>query len=396
MKQTTALRKISSLRKKVKCIQGSQGAAKTFSIMMLITNHAAGNPKKQCYVVSSELTKMRDTVIKDTITILDSFGVRYRATGIESGRPRISFPNGSFIRFIGLDKEDLGKGLRSDVIFVNEANKLSFESYRQATSRAKSVYLDFNPDNIFWAHEEVITRKDCDYITLTFQDNEHLSKEERDEILLYHMKAFGVPFNPLRKGSLEVISKYWHNKWRVYGLGLIGRLEGAVYENWEIIEELPKEAKLLGAGIDFGWVHPQACTNAYEFNKKRIYDEVSFGSHQGTEVMAKDIKERGTEDEVHYCDNSAPQLIARLQDLGINAIPCEDKTGLINFAVEKMNSEVFYVTARSVNLIRELQGYIWAKDSKGRPTGKPIKIKDDGMNSIQYFEGSEGKYDGTY
>lgn len=396
MKQTKALRKISSLRKKIRVVQGGQGAGKTFAIMAIIINFASRNSMKQCYVVSSELTKMRDTVVKDAVTIINSFGLNVKMTGIESGRPKIVFPNGSFIRFIGLDKEDLGKGLRSDVIFVNEANKITHEAFREVTSRAKNVYVDFNPNNIFYVHEEVITRNDADYLTLTFLDNEALSDEERNEILWYHKKAYGVPYNKNRKGEPETISKYWRNKWRVYGLGLIGILEGAVYENWEELDELPKEAKILGAGIDFGWVHPQACVNVYEWNKRRIYDEVSFGSYKGTKIMANDIKERGTQDEVHYCDNSAPQLIQELRDNGINAIPCEDKTGLINFSVDKMNKEPFYITKRSVNLIREAQGYVWAKDSKGRPTGKPIKINDDGMNAIQYFEGSEGLYDGTY
>jgi len=59
------------------------------------------------------------------------------------------FPNGSFIKFLGLDKEDIGKGLRSDVIFVNEANKISFEAFRELTSRAKNTYLDFNPNKAF-------------------------------------------------------------------------------------------------------------------------------------------------------------------------------------------------------------------------------------------------------
>ena len=41
MEQTTALRKIASSRKKITVVQGGQGASKTFSILMLLINHAS-------------------------------------------------------------------------------------------------------------------------------------------------------------------------------------------------------------------------------------------------------------------------------------------------------------------------------------------------------------------
>jgi len=397
MEQTTALRKIAALKKKIRGVQGGQGAGKTFAIMMLIINHLSGTPNKQCYVVSAELSKMRDTVLKDTITILQSFGLNCTVLGKDSGQAKVLFPNGSFIRFLGMDKDDIGKGLRSDIVFVNEANKINFEAYREVTSRTKAVFIDFNPNAKFWFHDEIETRQDCQYLKLTFIDNEYLSQEERDEILLYHFKGYGVAFAPDDPTvEHEEINKYWANKWRVYGKGEIGILDGAVYENWEIIDELPKEAKLLGLGIDFGWEHPQACIAVYEWNKRRIYDEVSYGSHKGTVVMARHIVEQGLQNAIAYCDNSAPQLINELQTNGVNATACYGKTGLINYAVEKMNKDLFYITKRSVNIIQENRGYVWGKDSKGNPTGKPIDINDDAMNAIQYFEGSEGKYSGSY
>jgi len=397
MEQTTALRKIAGMKKRIRGIQGGQGAGKTFAIMMLIINHASGNPNKQCYVISAELSKMRDTVLKDTITILQSFGIRCTILGKDSGQAKVIFPNGSFIRFIGMDKDDIGKGLRSDIVFINEANKINFESYREATSRAKKVFIDFNPNAKFWFHKEIESRADCQFIKLTFLDNEFISRIELSEILLYHLMGYGVEFDPdYPNEEHPIIGKYWANKWRVYGKGEIGIIEGAVYENWDVIDELPKEAKLIGLGVDFGWEHPQACIACYEWNKLRIYDEVSYGSHKGTVIMARHIKEQGLQNEVAYCDNSAPQLISELRDSGVNAVKCYGKTGLINFAVEKMNRDVFYVTKRSKNIISELHGYVWGKDSKGNPTGKPIDLGDDAMNAIQYFEGTEGRYSGAY
>src|SRR4051812_44258586 len=121
MQQTTALRKIAALRKRIKGIQGGQGAGKTYAILILLTNHASGNPNKEIFIASEELSKMRITVIKDFITILKGFGIFQKENFVDGTLYR--FTNGSFIKFIGLDKEDIGKGLRCDIVFVNEANK---------------------------------------------------------------------------------------------------------------------------------------------------------------------------------------------------------------------------------------------------------------------------------
>jgi phage terminase large subunit len=398
MKPTRALRKISLLKNKLRVIQGGQGAGKTYAISSILINHVASKPHKKVLIASLELTKMRDTVLQDCISIIRHFGIPCTITGAVSGRPMIYFPNGSFIRFLGLDQEDVGKGFHNwDALFINEANKIkTWETVRQLLTRFRVSFIDFNPDIAFWAHEHLINRTDCDFIKLTFLDNEYLDQSEVDEVLRYHLLGYGVPFDPEQTELLSPISEYWANKWRVYGLGEVGILEGAVYQNYEIIKELPSEAKILGGGIDFGWVHPQAAIAAYEWNGRRVYDEVDYGSMRGMKLMAESIKLANLQREVWYCDNAQPQMIYELYELGIDAVACDGKTGLINAAIDKMQRETFYITERSLNIINEIRAYKWDEVRSGAPTGKPVKIGDDAMNAIQYFEGTEGKYTGKY
>ena len=175
MQPTTALRKIASLKKKIWGIQGGQGAGKTYSILLLLINHANSQNNKEIYIASDELSKMRITVIKDFVNIVNRLNLEVHITGTSNGSPRAIFKTGSFIQFIGLDKEDIGKGLRSDIVFINEANKTNFDTYRELTSRAKRIIIDFNPNSKFWFHREIMTRPDCDFLKLTFLDNEFLS-----------------------------------------------------------------------------------------------------------------------------------------------------------------------------------------------------------------------------
>src|SRR6478735_10404098 len=105
IKVTTALRKIAALKKRNWAIQGGQGAGKTFAILILIANYAQLNPDKEIFIASAELTKMRITVIKDFIKILKAVGI-YDQYAFTSGT-LYRFKNGSFVKFIGLDKEDI-------------------------------------------------------------------------------------------------------------------------------------------------------------------------------------------------------------------------------------------------------------------------------------------------
>jgi hypothetical protein len=148
IQKTTSLQKIASLRKKIRIIQGGQGAGKTISILILLINHAASKENKEILIISSELTKMRLTVIKDFVKVMRLAGLYEDSRFIAGTLYR--FKNGSFIKFIGLDKSDVGKGLRSDVAYFNEVNKIDFESYRQVASRTKIVYADFNADKEFF------------------------------------------------------------------------------------------------------------------------------------------------------------------------------------------------------------------------------------------------------
>lgn len=380
---TTALRKIASLKKPIKVVQGGQGASKTFSIVTLLINHASSKPNKEIIILSAELTKMRLTVIKDFVNIMRSFGIFEESRFIAGTLYR--FRNGSFIKFIGLDKSDVGKGLRSDVAYFNEVNKIDVETYRQVASRADKVYADFNPDAEFFIHTDVIPREDCDFLKLTFEDNEALRQRERDEILLYKKLGYN------EQG--EIINKYWANKWRVYGLGEIGSIDGVVFERWDVIEQLPPNARLLYYGVDFGFTTSKfACVAVYKLDGVFIFDEVVYKNNLTNVEAVPHIENYGYNGEILYCDYAEPKSIQELNNNGLNAVKCESKNDIHKFAIQKLNEQPFMVTKRSENLINELRYYVY--DEK---TGKPKKSdKDHLMDALTYAVGSGDKYSGQY
>lgn len=387
IQQTTALRKIAGLRKRIWGIQGGQGAGKTFSILILIINYASANPEKEIYIVSAELSKMRDTVLKDFIKIIALTGLSVSFSGVLHGSPRCDFPNKSFVRFIGLDKEDVGKGLRSDLVYANELNKIPFSHYREITSRAKRVIVDFNPNKRFYFHNEIATRNDCDFLNLTFLDNELLSKEERSEILRYKEKGYDQSGN--------VINQYWANMWRVYGLGEIGQVEGRIY-NWNPIaySDYLKINKTAYYGVDWGKVDPFAIVEGKYSDGNLYLHEVNYKSENqleqelsGPQLQA--IRGGQTDDSdnlvtwlftklsvpknaVITCDNNRPNKIVSLRRSGwAYAKPVGGKMDLIN-RISVLSGLNIYYTDSSKNIEMEQENYAYEKDRNGVLLETPI------------------------
>lgn len=371
MKPTTTLRKIAALKKRIKVIQGGQGAGKTYAILFLLINHASSNQDKEIFIVSAELTKMRITVIKDFINIMKSLGL-YESSRMLGGT-MYRFPNGSFIKFLGMDKEDIGKGLRSDIVFVNEANKIDFETYRELTSRAGKVILDFNPNARFWVHDEVVNRDDADFIKLTYKDNEYLSKEEVGEIERYKEKGYDAEGN--------IINEYWANKWRVYGLGLEGKIDGVIFQNWEVGEfdfTLP-----YMYGCDWGFKDPFVIIKMAfdEKNKIAYVDEKFYKSGLKPDEVYKVMEANITDhDTPILADNSQPAMIRGVFDLGFNIMGLA-KEKVIN-GINQLQNYKIVVTPQSLNIIEELHNYIWL-DKRGEI---PIDLYNHTIDCMRYIE----------
>lgn len=384
IQQTTALRKIAKLRKKIKAIRGGQGSGKTISILIILINHAFNKPDREILILSAELTKMRLTVIKDFVKVMKLIGVYDENRMI--GGTLYRFPNGSFIKFIGLDKEDVGKGLRSHVSYFNEVNKIDSESYRQVASRSETTYLDYNPDYAFFVDDDILPREDCDFLQLTFEDNELLPQGERDEILNYKFLGYNSD------GTIK--NAYWANLWQVYGLGNIGSLSGVVFPNWEFIEDY-SNAKILYAGVDFGYsISKFAALNILELDGNIILDELVYSKELLNDMAANAMLQNGYEPmTVAYCDYAEPKSIADLKRHGIKAVPCDSKTDIKTFAIKKLNEKKFYITKRSTNLAEELRNGVW--DEK---TGKMKKSdKDHLIDAMLYAIGTgSNKRQSTY
>jgi len=373
---------VSNPKETVFVIRGGQGASKTVSILQLIIQSLLASTK-EASVLSSELSKMKRTVIRDYKKICKDWGLLKNELDFNKSESKHEYQNDSYLDFLGADVNDVGKGFRRDILYINEADKMDIDTAVQFISRAGLTIIDYNPDCLFWGDDYI---NENNFITLTFEDNEFLSKSERDSILDYKNKGFhnpNLPFELLFKDS-NIKNQYWANKWRVYGLGLVGSLDGVVFSNWREIETLPSEARLIGYGLDFGYSNdPTAIVEVYKWNDKRILNEICYSKGLSNSQIAKYIETRNP----CYCDSAEPKSIDELYKYQVNSYPVTKGADSINYGIQVMQEQNYLVTKKSVNLINELQKYTWDKDKKtNEKLNKPIDKFNHAIDAVRYHE----------
>lgn len=370
LRKTTAQKKISNLRKRVRIVQGGTSSSKTFTILPLLIQYAIQCPNSEISVVSESIPHLKRGALKDFLKIMQ-WTNNFNSSNFNKSNLTYKFSNGSYIEFFSADQPDKLRGARRHVLFVNECNNVSFEAYQQLAIRtSKFIYLDFNPTNEFWVHTELKDEPTSDFIILTYKDNEALDKSIVQEIEKAKKKA--------------ETSTYWENWWKVYGLGQIGSLDGVIFNNWSMIDSVPSDARLLGYGVDFGFTNdPTTVTEVYKWNDKRILNEICYQKGLTNSQIAKII----TTKLPAYCDSAEPKSIAELKLNGVNAYSVDKGADSIMYGIDIMQENEYLVTKSSVNLIMELRRYAWDKDKKtGETLNKPIDNFNHAIDGVRYHE----------
>ena len=367
---TTAQTKIARLRKRIRIVQGGTSSSKTFSIIPLLISYAIENPMSEISIVSESIPHLKRGAIKDFQKIMILCDL-YKDSQFNKSDLKYRFKNGSYIEFFSVDQPDKLRGARRDILFVNECNNIDFESYQQLSVRTKKfIYLDYNPTNEFWVHTELMNDIDTDFVVLTYKDNEALDKAIVKEIEKAREKA--------------KTSSYWENWWKVYGLGQLGSLEGVIFNNWQIIDNIPAEATLLGFGLDFGFSNdPSSLIAVFQWNDKIICDERIYA----TGLLNTDIIRLMNQDKrlPIWADSAEPKSIEEIRRSGFNIKSVEKGKDSIVYGISVLQDKDILVTKPSINLIKELRSYSWDTDKAGKKLNKPIDDFNHAIDALRYF-----------
>lgn len=360
---TTATRKILALKKRIRAIQGGTSASKTISILLYLINKAQSEDNLVISIVSESLPHLRRGAMQDFLLIMDNHNY-FKDNRWNKSEFTYQFETGSKIEFFSVDQPDKVKGARRDVLFINEANNIPFETFNQLEVRTKNeVWLDWNPTNEFWFYSELLgKRDDIDHIILTYKDNEALDQ------------------NIVRTLELRQGNKNW---WQVYGLGQLGEVEGKIYKDWQIIDQLPHEARLERYGLDFGYSNdPTAIVGVYKYNGGFILDEVCFQKGLSNKQIADILN--NLPKALVKADSAEPKSIDEIKSYGIQILPAHKGVGSVNQGIAFVQDQRISITKQSTNIIKEYRNYLWQTDKDGKIINTPEQGFDHSLDAIRY------------
>ena len=276
-----------------------------------------------------------------------------------------TYPNGCMIEFFGVDNASKVHGSARDILFVNEAQTIPREIFRQLDIRTrKKVVIDFNPVRKFWGETEFVGDR---YITIhsTYKDNPYLSKEQ--------------------VGAIEK-NKEDANWWRIYGEGETGGVEGNVYPSYEVIDEMPETFTGRCLGLDFGFVNDPTAIVDIRFQGWDLYVDLLCYE---TGLLNASIADYLTSNVLHrlitVCDNAEQKSIVELQQRRIKAIPCVKGRGSVAGGIAQVKQFRLHVTKRSVKLLDELDNYKFIKDeATDTYTNETIDAWNHALDALRY------------
>lgn len=362
--ETTATQKIVALSKRIRAVQGGTSASKTISILLYLIAKAQSDKKPTLTsIVAESIPHLKRGAMRDFRNIMESHKY-WKDRNWNVVDSTYTFETGSKIEFFSTDNGDKLRGARRDRCFMNEANNNTFEAFNQLEVRTKEfMFLDWNPTNEFWFYTEVLPiRTDVDHIVLTYKDNEAL-----DIAIVESIEQ--------RKDN-----KSW---FKVYGEGQLGEVEGKIYKDWQIIDEIDHHAKLERYGLDFGYSNdPSSIIAIYYLNGGYILDEICFQKGLSNKQLADILKNQPQA--LVIADSAEPKSIDEIKSYGITILPAEKGKDSVANGIQLVQGQRISMTKRSVNLIKEYRNYLWETDKDGKILNVPEHTFSHSMDAVRY------------
>ena len=351
---------------------GGTRSGKTYAILQLLVARACRGVKPGAAlfiisVVSETMPHLKRGAIRDFKAIMQEAGIweerRWNRTDFV-----YNFGNGVIIEFFSADSPGKVHGPARDILFINEAQNIDYETARQLFVRTRGrIIVDYNPVRQFWVHEQLQGRPECASVSSTYKDNDFLTPAQVAEI-------------ESNRGNTQ-----W---WRVYGEGLVGQAEGVIFD-FEQIDRMPDTAGMVETyGLDFGFTNdPTAILHALIDTKRKVIyvDQLEYRTGMLNRDIIAALKQHGVPLRrlPIFADAAEPKSIAEIAQAGYNCKPCYKATRKAE-QIAFLQQFRMFVTKRSIEGIQELRNYCWARDKDGRPLNEPQAFNDHFCDALRY------------
>lgn len=353
--------------------QGSSRSSKTYNTLIWLIIYALQHENILVSVVRCSLPTIRGSVFRDFLEILQKIEI-YNPKNLNKTELIYRFENGSSFEFFSTDNEQKIRGRKRDILYCNECNEISFDSFTQLKLRTKAITIvDYNPsfDESHWLNDLNADPRTYHFIT-TYKDNPFLEQTIIDEI-----------------ESLQ-----WKNPslWQIFGLGQRAIVEGLIFKKFTVEKSIPSAVKKRWVGVDFGFTNdPTAIVLVGMLDDNLYLKEIEYKTGLLTEHIAQILCSKELRNYEIICDSADPRLIKEIRlvaknkyKVELHITPVKKSNNSIMPSIDKMTLFNINVTENSYNIIKELKSYTYVKDREGKWLNKPIDNFNHAIDAVRY------------
>lgn len=344
--------------------QGGTSSGKTYSILQNLFLHAIENDRCIITVAGQDIPNLKVGPIRDAHNIIEKTeGLNNYILEYNKSDRVFTFVNGSIIEFKSYDDSQDAKQGKRDYLFLNEANGVDKIIWDELYIRTKKKsYIDYNPNNEFWVHTELIGKPNVTLIISDHRHNTFLDQKIHDKI-----EAIDDP-----------------ELYKVYARGLTGKLEGVIFRDYNVVSGIDPDAKLIGYGLDFGFSNdPTALVALYSHSGELIVDELIYDKGLLNIRISDLMRELGVNGRI-VADSAEPKSIAELGAYGWQIEGAKKGPDSIRQSINTLKRYKLNVTQRSSNLKKELNGYKWKQNKDGKLDNEPVDFLNHAIDALRY------------
>lgn len=356
---------LSNSDKRIIIEQGGTRSGKTYNILMwIIFDYCSKNSGKVITICRKTYPALRATAMRDFFDILKNNDL-YDESLHNKSSSEFKF-KGNTIEFISLDKPTKIRGRKRDLLYINEANEITFEDWQQLIFRTTGrIIIDYNPsDEFHFIYDKIKPRDDVDFFITTYKNNPFLSKDIISEI--------------------ERLKDIDSNYWKVYGLGEVGASQSIIFRVNDCID-IPETATFLSYGMDFGFTNdPTTLVGIWKQGDDLYLKEFLYKTGLTNRDIDSYLKTLGVGRDEIFADSSEPKSIEELYRMGWNIKPATKGQGSVNIGIDMMKRYRINITGDSLNMIKEFKNYKWAEDKNGVILNTPVDMFNHTIDAVRY------------
>lgn len=341
--------------------QGGTRSSKTYSLVQLIITYCVKHPNKIISIVRGTMPTLRGTVMKDFFDVLDDLDL-YDVKRHNKTSNFYKFPNGSIVEFFATDTSQKIKGRKRDILWMNEADEISFEQFLQLKIRTtEKIFIDFNPsDSEHWIYDLLI-KDNATLIKSSYKDNPFLKTEQIQEI--------------------ESLIETDENYYKVYVLGERPIPQTRIYNHFKSFDELPSKIDEVIYGMDFGFNHPTTLIKVSYSDNMVYVEEVFYKTSLTSSDIVREMDLLNIDKRKYiFADYSRPEIIEDLRRSGYNM---KNSNKDVKPGIDSVKSTQIFLDKKATNIWKEYKMYSW-KTNGEIILDEPVKLYDDALDALRY------------